>query len=53
MKIAFLKVVDQQVQDIKNHSHPHCKEKAMEWKTPKFEEICLNCEINSYANAQL
>ncbi|PYV66717.1 MAG: pyrroloquinoline quinone precursor peptide PqqA [Acidobacteria bacterium] len=25
----------------------------MEWTTPQFEEIALNCEINSYANAQL
>jgi len=25
----------------------------MEWATPNFEEIALNCEINSYANAQL
>jgi len=25
----------------------------MEWTTPQFEEISLNCEINSYASAQL
>jgi len=25
----------------------------MEWTTPKHEEICLNCEISSYANAEL
>ncbi len=25
----------------------------MEWTAPAFEEICLNCEINSYASAQL
>jgi len=25
----------------------------MEWTTPEFEEVCLNCEINSYANAEL
>jgi len=25
----------------------------MEWKNPEFEEISLNCEINSYASAQL
>jgi len=25
----------------------------MEWKTPAFEEVCLNCEINSYASAKL
>jgi coenzyme PQQ precursor peptide PqqA len=25
----------------------------MEWTTPKFEEICLNGEINCYANAEL
>jgi len=25
----------------------------MQWTEPKFEEICLNCEINSYASAQL
>jgi len=29
------------------------KENTMEWTTPKFEEVCLNCEINSYANAEL
>lgn len=29
------------------------KEKNMEWTTPQFEEITLNCEINSYANATL
>jgi coenzyme PQQ precursor peptide PqqA len=27
--------------------------KIMEWTTPKFEEIALNCEINSYASAAL
>lgn len=27
--------------------------KIMEWTTPQFEEISLNCEINSYACAQL
>jgi len=25
----------------------------MEWTTPQFEEIALNCEINSYASAKL
>jgi len=25
----------------------------MEWITPEFEEIALNCEINSYACASL
>jgi len=25
----------------------------MEWTTPQFEEIGLNCEINSYASAQM
>jgi len=25
----------------------------MEWTTPLFEEITLNCEINSYASAQM
>jgi len=25
----------------------------MTWTTPAFEEVCLNCEINSYASAQL
>jgi len=25
----------------------------MEWTTPQFEEINLNCEINSYASAQM
>jgi len=29
------------------------EQKAMEWTTPKFEEIALNCEINSYASAAL
>jgi len=25
----------------------------MQWTKPAFEEVCLNCEINSYASAQL
>jgi len=25
----------------------------MGWTTPQFEEINLNCEINSYASAQM
>jgi len=25
----------------------------MEWTAPKFEEIALNCEINSYASAAM
>jgi hypothetical protein len=27
--------------------------KLMEWTTPKHEEIDLNCEVSSYANAEL
>ncbi|MGE5083078.1 MAG: pyrroloquinoline quinone precursor peptide PqqA [Acidobacteriota bacterium] len=27
--------------------------KAMTWTAPAFEEVCLNCEINSYASAKL
>jgi len=26
---------------------------SMEWTTPRHEEIDLNCEISSYANAEL
>jgi hypothetical protein len=29
------------------------KEPTMEWTTPQHEEIDLNCEISSYANAEL
>jgi coenzyme PQQ precursor peptide PqqA len=29
------------------------KQGTMEWTTPQFEQISLNCEINSYANAEL
>ena len=29
------------------------EELRMEWTTPDFVEIELNCEINSYANAEL
>jgi len=29
------------------------KEALMEWVTPDHEEIELNCEISSYANAEL
>jgi coenzyme PQQ precursor peptide PqqA len=29
------------------------RRKIMEWTAPKFEEIALNCEINSYASAAL
>ena len=25
----------------------------VQWTTPQFEEISLNCEINSYASAQM
>jgi len=25
----------------------------MEWTAPAFEEVCLNCEINSYASAKM
>src|SRR5277367_6565449 len=28
-------------------------EASMEWTTPSFEEINLNCEISSYVNAEL
>jgi len=24
----------------------------MEWTTPDFEEVCLSCEISTYANAE-
>ena len=25
----------------------------MEWSTPQFEEVCLGCEIASYANPEI
>jgi len=25
----------------------------MAWTTPQFEEVMLNCEINSYASAEV
>jgi coenzyme PQQ precursor peptide PqqA len=25
----------------------------MEWTTPSFEEVSLNCEVSSYASAEL
>jgi len=28
-------------------------ETLMQWTAPAFEEVCLNCEINSYASAKL
>ena len=28
-------------------------EMIMQWTAPAFEEVCLNCEINSYASAKL
>ena len=34
-------------------SSRYLKERAMEWTKPHFEEICLNCEINCYANGEL
>jgi coenzyme PQQ precursor peptide PqqA len=32
---------------------PDARGIKMEWITPEFEEIALNCEINSYACASL
>ncbi len=32
---------------------PGLGEIDMKWSTPQFEEVLLNCEINSYASAQL
>jgi len=29
------------------------EELTMEWTTPQHEEICLSCEVSSYANAEL
>ena len=26
---------------------------TMQWTAPVFEEVCLNCEINSYVSAKL
>lgn len=37
---------------LNRHVWPELGE-TMEWTTPAFEEICLNCEINSYASARL
>ncbi len=28
-------------------------ENKMQWTAPAFEEVCLNCEINSYVSAKL
>jgi coenzyme PQQ precursor peptide PqqA len=34
-------------------SDDHPGGKKMTWQKPQFEEILLNCEINSYAPAEL
>ena len=34
-------------------ARPNPKESPMEWTTPQHEEIDLNCEISSYANAEI
>jgi hypothetical protein len=39
--------------DILFSSHLASKEPTMEWTAPQHEEIDLNCEISSYANAEL
>jgi hypothetical protein len=26
---------------------------GMDWTTPSHEEVCLSCEVSSYANAEL
>jgi hypothetical protein len=33
--------------------HLYSEELTMEWTTPRHEEICLSCEVSSYANAEL
>jgi coenzyme PQQ precursor peptide PqqA len=42
---------------LKEHfGHNACNERLgelMQWTAPAFEEVCLNCEINSYASAKL
>jgi coenzyme PQQ precursor peptide PqqA len=35
------------------HPHERLQGVIMEWTAPAFEEVCLNCEINSYASAKL
>jgi len=25
----------------------------MEWSTPQFEEVCLSCEVTSYATTEI
>jgi len=35
------------------HINVTVSEGAMDWTKPSFEEINLNCEISSYANAEL
>jgi hypothetical protein len=39
--------------DILSLSYQASKEPTMEWTAPQHEEIDLNCEISSYANAEL
>jgi hypothetical protein len=33
--------------------NPVSRSPHMEWTTPQHEEVDLNCEISSYANAEL
>jgi coenzyme PQQ precursor peptide PqqA len=33
-------------------SNPHVETRNMEWTTPDFQEVCLSCEINTYANPE-
>ena len=47
-------LADRGVRDARIWRELYCRTVViMEWTKPSFEEICLNCEINSYASAKL
>ena len=51
--IVYLRKVDYTISTFQYLAGTIPGGKIMEWTAPAFEEVCLNCEINSYASATL
>ena len=52
-RIVYLGKVDYTISTFQHLAGTITGGKIMEWTAPAFKEVCLNCEINSYASATL
>lgn len=51
--LILVRARDKMTERLRRQALSYWEDIFMQWTAPAFEEVCLNCEINSYVSAKL